>query len=141
MPANEKVMQAWLNREQDEALRAEKNTGTNSMAKAYKACVLVPLDQICSTMLCKDWRAGLKEQLQSGESKLLLPSNVAAPEIDLAELDEACTKAASGIARKLGLYTKSMLILECEGDTVGLALPLQQFAAEIPARSRQSWRK
>jgi hypothetical protein len=67
MPANEKVMHAWLNGEQDEALQAEKITGTNSMAKAYKACVLVPLDQTFSTMLCMDWRAVSKGLLKSGE--------------------------------------------------------------------------
>jgi hypothetical protein len=67
MPANEKVMHAWLNGVQDDALQAEKITGTNSMAKAYNACVLVPLDQTFSTMLCMDRGDGSKGLLKSGE--------------------------------------------------------------------------
>lgn len=71
---------------------------------------------------------------------MLLPSKVAAPD-DLAELDDVWKDAPLGIARTLGLDKRSMLIVEGDDDTVGLVLPLQQFAVEIPARNRQSWMK
>lgn len=70
-------------------------------------------------------------------------SNVAAPEIDLAELDDVWKDAALGIDRNLGLDARSVLLLS-DDDTVGLVETLdtlQQFAVEIEASNRHSWRK